>query len=82
MDLYFQAVATEAANRERKLLPGLEEYIALRRNTSACKPAWALIEFANGLAIPDEVMEHKCLFTLGEAANDLVTWANVSTFAV
>jgi hypothetical protein len=32
---------------------------------------------ANNLDIPDEVMEHPIIQSLGEAANDLVTWSNV-----
>ena len=33
---------------------------------------------AYNLDIPDEVMEHPIIMSLGEAANDLVTWSNVS----
>lgn len=33
---------------------------------------------ANNLDIPDEVMYHPVVRSLGEAANDLVTWSNVS----
>jgi len=33
---------------------------------------------ANNLDIPDEVMDHPVLHSLGEATNDLVTWSNVS----
>ena len=33
---------------------------------------------AYNLDIPDEVMEHPIIVSLGEAANDLVTWSNVS----
>ena len=58
-------------------IPDLESYIALRRDTSGCKPCWALIEYANNLDIPDEIMEHPIIRSLGEAANDLVTWSNV-----
>ncbi len=47
---------------------------------SGCKPCWALIEYAYNLDIPDEVMDHPILRNLGEAANDLVTWSNVSVF--
>ena len=32
---------------------------------------------ANNLDIPDEVMEDPIIRSLGEAANDLVTWSNV-----
>ena len=33
---------------------------------------------AYNLDIPGEVMEHPIIVSLGEAANDLVTWSNVS----
>ena len=58
----------------------MESYITMRRDTSGCKPCWALIEYANDLDIPDYVMDHPTLRNLGEAANDLVTWSNVSFF--
>jgi hypothetical protein len=80
MEFFFQAVHQQALDRRSGEIPDLESYIALRRDTSGCKPCWALIEYANGLYIPDDVMEHPSLVALGEAANDLVTWSNVSEF--
>lgn len=64
-------------DRRAGIVSDLESYITLRRDTSGCKPCWALIEYANGLDIPDDVMAHEAIETLGEAANDLVTWSNV-----
>jgi hypothetical protein len=78
-DFFFQAVTQQALDREDGVVPDLESYIALRRDTSGCKPCWALIEYANNLDIPDDVMEHPIIRDLGEAANDLVTWSNVSS---
>jgi hypothetical protein len=78
MDLFFQAVHVQATDRAEGVVPDLESYISLRRDTSGCKPCWALIEYANNLVIPDEVMEHPIIQSLGEAANDLVTWSNAS----
>ncbi|KAF8800611.1 terpenoid synthase [Phlegmacium glaucopus] len=76
MDFFFQSVTQQALDRASGVIPDLESYIALRRDTSGCKPCWALIEYANNLDIPDEVMEHPLLVSLGEATNDLVTWSN------
>lgn len=76
MDLFFQSVTQQALDRATGVIPDLESYIALRRDTSGCKPCWALIEYAGNLDIPDEVMEHPLICSLGEAANDLVTWSN------
>lgn len=77
-DLFFQAVTIQATDRKEGIIPDLESYIAVRRDTSGCKPCWALIEYANGLDIPDDVMEHSVMANLDQATNDLVTWSNVS----
>ncbi|KAG1862730.1 isoprenoid synthase domain-containing protein [Suillus subalutaceus] len=71
MNFFFQAVHVQAIDRAKGVIPDLESYISLRRDTSGCKPCWALIEYANNLDIPDEVMEHPIIQSLGEAANDL-----------
>ncbi|EIW78546.1 terpenoid synthase [Coniophora puteana RWD-64-598 SS2] len=75
-DFFFQAVHQQASDREAGAIPDLESYIALRRDTSGCKPCWALIEYAYNLDLPAEVMDHPVVRALGEAANDLVTWSN------
>ena len=93
-DFFFQSVTQQAADRASGCIPDLESYIVLRRDTSGCKPCWALIECnvmrirqigkpliasidANNLKIPDEVMDHPIIRSLGEASNDVVTWSNV-----
>ena len=78
MNLFFKAVIIQARDRAAGVVPDLEDYIAVRRDTSGCKPCWALIEYAYGLDLPDEVMEHPIIQSLDEATNDLVTWSNVS----
>ena len=78
MELFFTAVTIQARDRAADVTPDLEGYIAVRRDTSGCKPCWALIEYANGLDLPDEVMDHPIIQNLDEATNDLVTWSNVS----
>jgi hypothetical protein len=51
-------------------------------NDIACKPSFVLIEYLNNLDLPDEVMEHPLMRSLNDAANDLVTWSNVSCFDI
>ena len=80
MDLFFKAVAIQARDRATGVVPDLEDYIVMRRDTSSCKICWTLIEYANGLDLPDEVMDHRIIQNLDEAANDLVTWSNVSIY--
>lgn len=43
-DFFFQSVTQQATDRADGSIPDLESYIALRRDTSGCKPCWALIE--------------------------------------
>lgn len=80
MDLFFKAVAQQAADRALGVIPDLESYIVVRRNTSGCKPCFALIEYGARIDLPDEVAQHPTICALEEATNDLVTWSNVSTF--
>ncbi|KAK1229843.1 Sesquiterpene synthase Agr1 [Marasmius sp. AFHP31] len=75
-DFFFASVTEQAQDRSSGTIPDLESYIALRRDTSGCKTSFVLIEYAYNLNIPDEVMDHPLIRSLGEAANDLVTWSN------
>lgn len=79
MVLFFHAVRQQALDRTHDDIPDLESYVALRRDTSGCKPCFALIEFAGGFDLPDAVAQHPSIQALEEATNDLVTWSNVST---
>ncbi|KAF4571081.1 terpene cyclase [Pleurotus pulmonarius] len=76
MDLFFKAVAIQAADREKDVIPDFESYITIRRDTSGCKPCFALIEYASRIDLPDEVAEHPLIRSMEEATNDLVTWSN------
>lgn len=78
MVLFFRAVRQQALDRTYDDIPDLESYITLRRDTSGCKPCFALIEFAGGYDLPDAVVEHPSIQILQDATNDLVTWSNVS----
>ena len=51
-DMFFQAITEQARDRANGVIPDLESYIAIRRDTSGCKPCWALIEYANNVSIP------------------------------
>ena len=79
-DLFFQAVTQQAYDRKSHTIPDIESYITLRRDTSGCKPCFALIEYVNNLDIPDEVMQHPIICALGDAANNHISWSNVSAW--
>ncbi|KAK2466649.1 hypothetical protein APHAL10511_000907 [Amanita phalloides] len=76
MQEFFEAISLQAKTRADNSVPDLESYIASRRDTSACKPCWALIEYLHDIDLPDFVAEHPLIEALGEAANDLVSWSN------
>ena len=77
MDLFFRAVAQQAKDRAHGDVPSFEEYVTLRWDTSGCKPCFALIEYAAGIDLPDEVMCHPVVRALEEAANSSISWSNV-----
>lgn len=76
MDLFFIAVLQQATDRQNDVVPELESYIPIRRDTSGCKPCFALIEFAADIDLPDEVIQNPTITALEDACNDLVTWSN------
>jgi alpha-muurolene/germacrene-A/gamma-muurolene synthase len=78
METYFQAVHQQASYREDGSIPDLETYISERRDTSGCKPAFDLIEYAFDMELPEYVLEHPVMLALNQSTNDLVSWSNVS----
>ncbi|KAJ3796822.1 terpenoid synthase [Lentinula aff. detonsa] len=75
-ELFFEAVHTQAKARDAGVIPDLESYIDIRRDTSGCKPCWALIEYALDIDLPDFVVEDPIIMAINRSANDLVTWSN------
>jgi hypothetical protein len=43
-DMFLQSLHQQACDRTANQIPSLEEYISLRRDTSGCRPCWAMIE--------------------------------------
>ncbi|KAG6810286.1 hypothetical protein H0H92_012584 [Tricholoma furcatifolium] len=76
LGLFFEAVNIQAKARDADVIPDLESYIDVRRDTSGCKPCWALIEYALDIDLPDFVIEHPVIQNLNRWTNDLVTWSN------
>ncbi|MFE9691621.1 terpene synthase family protein [Micromonospora sp. NPDC005806] len=73
---HLDGVWGEAVARSAGRPPGVDEYVALRRTTSAAYVSYPLIEFATGRPLPDAVYHHPALRRLGELANDLLSWFN------
>ncbi|WP_255598872.1 terpene synthase family protein [Micromonospora sp. RL09-050-HVF-A] len=66
----------EAVAKENGRVPGVAEYIALRRATSAAYVSYPLIEFVGGRVLPDAVYHHPLLRRIGTLGNDLLSWYN------
>ncbi|GGM20857.1 MULTISPECIES: terpene synthase family protein [Micromonospora] len=66
----------ERMNRATGRRPGVDEYVVLRRATSAAYVSYPLIEFVTGRPLPDAVYHHPALRRVGEVGNDLLSWYN------
>ncbi|GAA3760873.1 hypothetical protein GCM10022225_53090 [Plantactinospora mayteni] len=73
---HLSGVVTEASNKASGRLPGVAEYIPLRRATSAAYVSYALIEFATGRPVPDAIYHHPAVREIASTANDLLSWFN------
>ncbi|KAK7690879.1 hypothetical protein QCA50_005981 [Cerrena zonata] len=75
---YVNGVVKQAGNRDEDSIPDLESYVSLRRETSALRPSFVLIEFAAGIDLPDEVVDHPLIRSMEMAVNDWTSWTNAS----
>ncbi|KAG2031504.1 terpene synthase [Suillus americanus] len=75
-ELYFTAVAKQLEDRAKGTTYDLESYIVQRRGIVGMKPYFALIEFVNGIDLPDEVVSDPVFDAIDCAATDHVAWAN------
>ncbi|KAG9123248.1 hypothetical protein FRC07_015191 [Ceratobasidium sp. 392] len=76
IDLYTKASFQQSLNRSVDDVPTIDEYIQLRRDTSAVKIMYPIIEYTLEFSLPDEVHSDPVIAELLVAGNDLLTWAN------
>lgn len=69
--MFFIAAAKEVDNRAKEHIHDLESYIVQRRDLSGCKSCFALVEYAAGIDLPDEVIT-----VMENAVNDHLSWSN------
>ena len=72
--LYLDAVAQRAIDRDQQHIRSIEHYFELRRDTMGFKPAFAIIE--TKMNLPDEVMDHPTIVTIAAACGDMMAIAN------
>ena len=76
-EAYVDAVVQEAADRQNKYIRTVDEYFTMRRDTSAVKPCFALLEL--DLNLTQEVIDHPVIKEMETLGTDMVTLANVSS---
>ena len=72
--LYLDAVAQRAIDRDQQHIRSIEHYFELRRDTMGFKPAFAII--VTKMNLPDEVMDHPTIVTIAAACGDMMAIAN------
>lgn len=70
----------EADDRAQQHVRSLEEYITIRRETSAAKPCFCLNDF--GLELPEDVIHHPVIAALVRSASELIGLINVHFFDI
>ncbi|KAG1776326.1 isoprenoid synthase domain-containing protein [Suillus placidus] len=75
-ELFFAAVAKQVDDHPKGHIYDLESYIALRRDLSAMKICFPLIQCVARIDLPDEVLSHPVVMALEDAINDHVAWSN------
>ncbi|KAJ7593438.1 isoprenoid synthase domain-containing protein [Mycena floridula] len=74
---YVNGVAREAELREQgQVLASVESFMPLRRENSAVRLCFSLIEYAMGIDLPDKVYQDPTFNKAYLASVDLVCWAN------
>ncbi|MEH1016685.1 terpene synthase [Micromonospora sp. CPCC 206060] len=73
---YLLALLWEAANRERDRVPGVAEYVRMRRYTGAVQPSFTLTDLAHDAFPVSGRLADPRLTALDAVAADLVCWCN------
>ncbi|CAE7171121.1 unnamed protein product [Rhizoctonia solani] len=73
---YTKAAVQDTIDRAAGRILTIEEYIQLRAESSGVKWAYAAMEYAHGIELPDEVHNDPIIVELGLAANQILTWSN------
>ncbi|KAE9402444.1 terpenoid synthase [Gymnopus androsaceus JB14] len=73
---YVKVVGKEAELREENKILDIQDYITLRRETSAVRTCFDLVEYCLGINLPQDVHEDPVFIGGYNAAMDLIYWAN------
>lgn len=73
---YLLALLWEAANREHQRVPGVAEYVQMRRHTGGVRPSFTLTDLAHDALPVTGRRADPALAALDALATDLVCWCN------
>jgi terpene synthase-like protein len=73
---YFMAQCWESVGRATGTLPGVHEYLHMRRHSGAVRTCTALIDVAGGFQLPAEEYDRPDVVSLTMMAVDVTCWAN------
>ncbi|MGR6321079.1 terpene synthase [Micromonospora soli] len=73
---YLLALLWEAANREHRRVPGVAEYVQMRRHTGGARPSFTVTDLAHGTLPGAGRRADPALAALDALAADLVCWCN------
>ncbi|OAA74565.1 terpene synthase [Akanthomyces lecanii RCEF 1005] len=76
MQGYCHGALMQVNDRLGNRLPSLEEMLALRHESSGCRPLYPLVEYAHDLQLPDEVFDDPCIQELEDLGVDMVAISN------
>ncbi|GJJ07191.1 hypothetical protein Clacol_001391 [Clathrus columnatus] len=74
--LFLEARNIQCKHRSENVIPTLEEYIDIRRDSSGLKPLIDFLEYTLQIDIPEQVMEHPIMHAMKQDVNDFCTWTN------
>ncbi|KAL0940513.1 terpene synthase metal binding domain protein [Colletotrichum truncatum] len=75
---YFEGLIgqVKVQHSQKALSLTVDEYMDFRRATIACEPCYALVEYAHGISISQEQIDHESVQTCMRTASDLVILVN------
>lgn len=76
LERWLDGHARENSHRMARSLPGVDEYIRLRRDASTVFPTLDLMELVEGAEVPGELYDSPEYRTLAESTADVMCWIN------
>ena len=77
LGLFFDGRNVQSKHRQTGVIPALQIYIDIRRDSSGLKPLMDFLEYTLGIDLPDYVIDNFIMRTLKQCVNDFCTWSNV-----